>query len=143
MPSTCQFGRGKNTWKHAVTPEESDQAVRGSTEHRLISAPAQHGKVSSSGAQQSPPTPHPALREHTSWCPISPNTLQAETPAMLATPYAENSPTKQRFLNFSAKINWVQLPEATQMLSSLRSGFQAISPNRITRRQLRLLNDTG
>lgn len=53
-------------------------------------------------------------REHTSWCPISPNTLQAETPAMLATLQAENSPTNQRFLNFSAKINWVQLPEATQ-----------------------------
>lgn len=33
---------------------------------------------------------------------------------MLTALQAENSPTKQRFLNFSAKINLVQLPEATQ-----------------------------
>lgn len=99
---------GERTQKHAVAPEESNWAVRCSAEHRLISVHAQ--QVSSSEVQQRPPV---ASREHTSWCPISPNTLQTEIPAMLAALQAENSPTKQRFLNFSAKINLVQLPEAT------------------------------
>lgn len=60
-----------------------------------------------------PPTPHRGNTPPGAQSPLT-HYRQKHQQCLPATLYAENSPTKQRFLNFSTKINWVQFPEATQ-----------------------------